>query len=91
MNIRPTQRIAFTYPQRSGSTIESTLETRFGRVSSRQSGLDGVSVSSEAEGVVVLTGEVDSEENKRLAAVLARLEPGVRSVRNELTVRPAAQ
>jgi hypothetical protein len=89
MNIRPQQRIAFSFPGRDATSIESTLDARFGSLASRQAGFEGVTVSSEADGVIVLTGEVDSEESRRLAAVVARLEPGVRSVRNELTVREA--
>ena len=90
-NVRPQQRIAFDFPARNSNAIESTLKSRFGVVASRQAGLNGVTITSEAEGVVVLSGEVNSEDSKRLAGVLARIEPGVRSVRNELTVREALQ
>ena len=87
VNVRPQQRIAFSYPQPSTGRIATTLETRLGRVSDRQSGLTGITVTAESDGIVVLSGDVDSEGDKRLAAMIARLEPGVRSVRNELTVR----
>ena len=41
-------------------------------------------------GVVTLRGNVPSEEAKRLAAALVRLEPGVRTVNNETVVAGAA-
>ena len=47
---------------------------------------DAVPVDLDAEGVVVLRGEVSTPSQKQLAANMVRLEPGVRKVRNELTV-----
>lgn len=43
-----------------------------------------------SDGTVVLQGEVASPHDRALAEQLAMLEPGVRSVRNELAVRPPA-
>ena len=44
-----------------------------------------------AEGdVFVLTGTVPSEEDRALAERLARLEPGVSKIRNELKVVPTS-
>ncbi len=42
-----------------------------------------------SDGTVVLQGEVASPHDRALAEQLAMLEPGVRSVRNELLVRPS--
>ncbi len=42
------------------------------------------------DGVAILVGEVESEEQKRLAESLAREIDGVRAVRNELQVVPPA-
>jgi hypothetical protein len=89
--IRPQQRIAFSYPQPSAAGISTALQSRFDRVADRQASLAEIAITTEADGVVVLKGEVASEDSKRLAAMIARLEPGVRSVRNELTVRAAVQ
>jgi hypothetical protein len=91
LNIRPQQRIAFEYTEPSATSITSTLETRFGRVADRLANLGGITVTAEPEGLIVLTGAVTSEGDKRLAAMIARLEPGVRSVRNELIVSTSAQ
>lgn len=48
-----------------------------------------VEVTVEGEGVGVLRGEVSTVEEARRAAALLSLEPGIRSVRNEMTVREA--
>jgi hypothetical protein len=37
-----------------------------------------------------LRGEVSSEDDSRMAAMMARLEPGIRSVKNELVVKAPA-
>jgi hypothetical protein len=46
----------------------------------------GVSVTMNDQGVATLTGTVATEHAARLAAAIARQEPGVRSVENQLTV-----
>lgn len=86
--VRPRQRIAFSYPQRSGRSIQQSLATRLARISLRQPGLQGINVTMQEDGVAVLRGQVGSEEDRRLAAIMVRLEPGVRSVQNELSVAP---
>lgn len=84
--IRPRQEIAFTFPQRSNSAISDSLNTQFTRLSARDPRLQNVTVVIDAGGAATLRGEVDSLETSRLASIMARLEPGVRSVENELTV-----
>lgn len=84
-SIRPQQKVAFEIPERSDNEIKEVLSTRFERVT-RQPALRGVTVDLDAEGVVVLRGEVSTPSQKQLAANMVRLEPGVRKVRNELTV-----
>ncbi len=49
--------------------------------------LSGVSVVAGEAGAVTLKGEVSSDSDRRKAERLIRLEPGVRSVVNELTVK----
>lgn len=83
--IRPQQKVAFEIPERSNSEIKEILGSRFERVT-RQPALRGVTVDLDADGVVVLRGEVATPSQKQLAANMVRLEPGVRNVRNELTV-----
>jgi hypothetical protein len=88
-SFRPAQRIAFSFPKRSTSSVGSSLKTRFSdisQLSSRAPSLKNVNFGMGDGGTVTLTGAVESERTKRLAAVLVRLEPGVRVVKNELTV-----
>jgi osmotically-inducible protein OsmY len=84
-SIRPQQKVAFEVPESSREDLHTTLNTRFERVT-RQPALRGVSVELDAEGVVVLRGEVATPAQRQLAANMVRLEPGVRKVRNELTL-----
>ncbi len=85
--IRPRQVVAFSFPRPTQVAIRSTLETRFSRWVSRSPEMQGVTVRLTEPGVVVLEGEVADAATSRLVAMLARLEPGVREVRNELAVQ----
>ena len=49
----------------------------------------GVQVDVEGN-KVILRGEVNSAQDVRMASVIARLEPGVRKVENQLTIREPA-
>lgn len=49
-----------------------------------------VAVSMDDAGVVTLSGTVADASTGRLAANLVRLQPGVRKIRNQLVVEPAA-
>ncbi len=84
--IRPRHEIAFAYPKRPTAQLNSTLNTRFNKVSLRQPSLRSVTIVLDGQGAATLRGRVDSVETKRLAAIMVRLEPGVRSIKNELTV-----
>lgn len=83
--IRPQQKVAFEIPERSNSDIKEILGSRFERVT-RQPALRGVTVDLDADGIVVLRGEVATPSQKQLAVNMVRLEPGVRKIRNELTL-----
>lgn len=87
--IRPRQRVAFSYPRHNDTNMSSSLKSQMRRIGSLDSGyrLAGVQVSVDAQGVATLSGYVDSFGSKKLAAILAQLEPGVRSVKNGLVVR----
>ena len=50
-------------------------------------GFSGVDVTSEAHGVIVLNGTVASEEEKTSAETMAKGVAGVKSVKNNLTVK----
>jgi osmotically-inducible protein OsmY len=66
--------------------IEKAVETRL----SRDAQLKSVDVRIDA-GVVTLTGEVPSIVAAAKASEMARNVPGVKSVKNELTVRQAGK
>lgn len=66
--------------------IKKTVQTRL----SKDTQLKSVDVRSDS-GVVTLTGEVSSLTAAAKASEMARNVPGVRSVKNELTVRQAGK
>jgi hypothetical protein len=66
------------------SNIAGQIQTRLSRVPLPER-LKGTQVSVE-DGQVVLRGRVSSESDKRMMERLLQLEPGVNSIRNELTV-----
>lgn len=84
--MRPQGRIGFSYSERTAPAVEASLGTRFGQLASRRAELANVQATMDDNGTAVLRGRVDSEEARRLAEAMARLEPGVRAVQNELAV-----
>lgn len=70
-----------------GSRNAATVADQLAKLSS-QPGFEGVTARLEG-GKVVLRGQVDSLEAKRLASIVARLQPGVDSVVNQLQVKGA--
>jgi hypothetical protein len=86
--LRPQQRVAFEYTVPSAPETQAVLKGRFESVRTGPK-ISGVDVSY-ADGIVTLRGTVDSEDSRKLATLLARLEPGVRTVNDELVVQPAA-
>jgi hypothetical protein len=87
--IRPRQKVAFDYPAPKVDTLHVNLKSQLERVALRNPGISNVMISIEPGGELVLRGAVKTEAEAKLAANLVRLEPGVRSVRNELTFPPA--
>lgn len=85
--IRPRLTVNFDYPAPTMQKAATALSNRFEKLSKR-SAFKGVTIDSDG-GRVTLRGEVDSAETSRLAVMMTRLEPGVRSVQNELTVKKA--
>ena len=83
--VRPRQKIAFDYTLPSSSAIQSTIEARLTKLSVKRPSLKSVMVAVEDKGEVVLRGEVASADDAKLAENMLRQEPGVRSVRNELS------
>ena len=87
--IRPRQRVAFEYPVPKGEILHTTLQTHLTRVAIRNPALSSVQLTTNPGGEIVVRGAVKSEADAKLAVNLLRLEPGVRTVRSELTF-PAA-
>lgn len=85
-NMRPRHRINFAYSPRSDSAVVQTLRTRFATHVEHYPALAGVTFRQQ-EGRIRLSGRVETEEDRRLAGMLVRLEPGVRSVDNQLSVQ----
>lgn len=83
--IRPQYKVTFDLPQKPVADVRSTLQPRFDSLSQTPS-LRGVAYDLDAEGVVVLRGTVETPAQKRLAENVVKLEPGVKKVRNELTL-----
>lgn len=89
--IRPRLEIAFSAPRPTAAVVGQRLNTRFGRLAANSPVVTGIQAAAGNDGVVVLSGSVASEDAKKLAAIMAGLEPGVRSVQNNLVVQPAPQ
>lgn len=83
--IRPQYKVTFDQPQKPTTDVRSTLQPRFDSLSQTPS-LRGVAYELDPEGVVVLRGTVETPAQKRLAENVVKLEPGVKKVRNELTL-----
>lgn len=86
--IRPRQKVAFDFPKPSPTRIQASYQKQLTGISRRYPQFQNIDLAPGAEGEVVLTGTVPTARDARLAANLARLEPGVRTVRNELQFPP---
>lgn len=88
--VRPRQKVAFEHPTLKAPAIVTGLEDRFGKLSIRYPHLKNVELSVADDGIIVLRGAVDSEHAAKVTESLVRLEPGVKSIRSELTFPPPA-
>jgi len=84
--IRPQQRVNFAFPARPKSEVVTALRSQFTAHAERYPTLANITVL-EQDGRIELFGEVDSPEKSRLAAMIVRMEPGVKQVVNHLTVQ----
>jgi hypothetical protein len=91
VSLRPQQRVAFEFQAVEEETIETNLSRQFRTLSPADGTTDGaparIVMQLEDGGLVTLRGTVESESARRLVVALARMEPGVRKVVNELEVR----
>ncbi len=88
--VRPRLEVGFDFPKPKTGKIQVALETRLTKLSVKTPGMKSIMVAVEDKGEVILRGEVGSESEAKLAVELLRLEPGVQSIRSELTF-PAAE
>lgn len=87
---RPQLTIGFAVPAPPAAAVASNTTATLQSVQSlsvAQPRFSGVSVSTGASGTVVLSGSVPDDHSRQLAEILARLEPGVSDVSNQISVR----
>ncbi len=66
------------YREKQVAKMNKLIQTRFGKTVS----------AIDRENVIHLRGTVESERQKRVLELYVKMEPGIREVRNELTVQP---
>ena len=95
--IRPSLRLGFTHKPRPTVDLQTSIGKHVLAMTSRLPGIVGnnadfgsVNVVFGKPGEVVLTGEVPTAAAGQLMTNILRMEPGVASVRNELTITLAA-
>ena len=87
-SLQAQHRVAFNYAPARTNSVSESVGTRLGQVSTR---VNLKNINTEAiDGKVTIRGEALSEDARKVAEHMARLEPGVRSVDNQLTVKPSA-
>jgi hypothetical protein len=84
--IVPRHRIAFAFPAKRPDAITGELSSQLANLAARYPDFSHITVLLEPDGLVKLQGQVPSDDTRRLAAIIVGLEPGVRSVQNELAV-----
>lgn len=83
--IRPRQRVAFEFNAKTPATVVAKMSGHFTKIGVKNPELKDVQVRADG-GHIVLTGKVKTSDQAKLAENLLRLEPGVRSIKNELQV-----
>ena len=83
-------RIAFTHPSIATTNLSTNLTGQLQRFTV-QNNLTGVQFDLDDKYTVTLKGEVPTSGTRKLLEIVARMEPGVRRVRNELVVLPDQQ
>ncbi|MBC8289418.1 MAG: BON domain-containing protein [Planctomycetes bacterium] len=92
-SIRPSLRLGFTPVVRPSADVSRAVSRSFSRIATRTArigetnpALRNVRIVPGKAGQLTLTGIVPTASARRLAANILRMEPGVRSVTNNLTV-----
>lgn len=84
--IRPRYRVAFEFAPVSAEELTEVLASRFADFSIRRREFAEIKVAVNSDRTIALSGTVPSDETRILAALVARFEPGVSSVTNQLVV-----
>ena len=87
LKIRPVHRVAFTYSPRGTARIGASLNLQFTKLAQRHPRFQGLTLALNGSNEVVIRGTVKTESTRKLAAAMARLEPGIRKVKNEIVVK----
>lgn len=89
--IKTTLRVGFVFPSApqlaSLGRIANANVASMNRFVAQRPDLAGINVALNSSGVAVLTGSASSEESRRLAANLMRIQPGVRKIDNQVVVQ----
>jgi len=83
-SIRPQLVVAFNPPIPTAESMTTKISTRFKKMT--KMGYENVTVEMDGRHAI-LRGEVDSAQAKRMAKMLVKLEPGVKTVQNDITVK----
>jgi hypothetical protein len=81
--LQPVVRISFAYAPIAPETVQARIDTE---IAEYEFGVEGLSYSLDADGVLTLTGVAESEQVSRTLATFLSFEPGVRRVDNQLIV-----
>lgn len=81
--LRPRHRVAFSFAPVSAEAVGARLQTRM-RPLRLQGRVQDAEFSLSEDGTLTLRGTAASAEDRELAAAVARLEPGVRRVDNQI-------
>ncbi len=88
--VRPTFRLGFVPSAAMLSRSRQRAVSRWITITPRVTEIRGMSFNPDQNGQVTVRGQATSRYGSLLAAAIARLEPGVRSVRNEVQIVPNA-
>ncbi len=83
---RPQLRVAFSAAPLPLNNVQTSMGESFTRIKERHERLRNVEFQLNPDHSVTLRGEVESAGARKLVEFMAMLEPGVRTVKNELTV-----
>ena len=87
--IRPQHRVSFKFPSRPAAEVQAAVSRQL--ASGPVSGFESVNLQINGDGIATLQGTVADEDQRKLVEAFVRLEPGVRSIVNDLSVASAAE